>query len=57
MPGVMRLNTFWQQTLAPALAPSCQSRAAALRLHARPKTVLAFACSLGGLISAFHTAN
>jgi hypothetical protein len=44
--GVMHLNTFRQQTLAPPLAPSRQSGAATLRLHSRTKTVLAFACAL-----------
>jgi hypothetical protein len=46
MAGVMHLNTFRQQTLPPPLAPSRQSGAATLRLHARTKTVLSFARAL-----------
>jgi hypothetical protein len=42
----MYLNAFREQTLAPALAPARQSRPPALRLHARAKTVLAFAGAL-----------
>jgi hypothetical protein len=46
MPGVMHFNALWQQTFASALAPPGQSRASALRLHARTKTVLVFSSAL-----------
>jgi len=46
MSRVMHLNALGQQALASALAPARESRAATLCLHARTKTVLAFARAL-----------
>jgi hypothetical protein len=43
---VMHLNALGQQALASALAPARESCAATLCLHARTKTVLAFARAL-----------
>jgi hypothetical protein len=54
MARVMPSNALWKQALAAALAAACQGRAAPFRLHAGTKTMLAFACSLGWLVSAFH---
>ena len=54
MAGVVQFNALWKQAFATALAPARKSSAAALRSHARAKTVLAFTRSLGWLISAFH---
>jgi len=50
----MKLDAFWQETLAAALAPTRESGASALGPHARAKTVLLFARSFRWLISAFH---
>jgi hypothetical protein len=50
----MSVNAFWKQAFATALAPARKSGAAAFGLHTRAKAVLAFARSLGWLISAFH---
>jgi hypothetical protein len=50
----MSLDALWEQTFAAALSPTRQCGAAAFRLHARTKTVLAFACSLRWLVSPFH---
>ena len=50
----MFLDAFREQALAAALSPACKYRATAFGLHAGTKTVLAFACSLGGLVSPFH---
>jgi hypothetical protein len=50
----MSLHAFWKQALAAAPAPARQYGTAAFRLHARTKTVLAFACSLRWLVSPFH---
>jgi hypothetical protein len=50
----MFLDAFWKQALAAALSPTCKYRATAFGLHASTKTVLTFACSLGGLVSPFH---
>jgi hypothetical protein len=54
MASVMPLDAFWEQALAAALAPAGKDRTPAFGLHASTKTVLTFACSLGGLVSAFH---
>jgi hypothetical protein len=54
MTRVMELDAFREQALAAALSPACKYRAPALGLHAGTKTVLTFACSLGGLVSPFH---
>jgi hypothetical protein len=50
----MSLDAFREQTFAPALPPAGKRRAAAFGPHAGTKTVLAFACSLGWLVSPFH---
>jgi hypothetical protein len=54
MPRVVFLDTFWQQTLATALAPPGECGAPAFGAHARAKTVLAFSSALGWLKGAFH---
>ena len=54
MARVLSLDAFWKQAFATALSPACKCRATALGLHPGTKTVLTFACSLGGLISSFH---
>jgi len=54
MAGVMILDTLRQQTFAASLSPTRESGAAALRFHARTKTMLAFARSFRCLIGAFH---
>jgi len=51
---VVRFHTLWKQAFAPALAAACQCCAAPSSFHAGAKTMLAFACSLGWLVSAFH---
>jgi hypothetical protein len=50
----MFLDAFWQQALAAALSPARKNGSTAFGLHAGTKTVLAFTCSLGCLISSFH---
>ena len=50
----MFLDAFREQPLAAALSPACKYRATAFAFHAGTKTVLTFACSLGGLVSPFH---
>jgi hypothetical protein len=50
----MSLDAFGKQTLAAALSPACKYRATAFGFHAGTKTMLAFARSLGGLVSPFH---
>lgn len=50
----MFLDAFRQQTLATALTAARQGRPTAFGTHAGAETVLAFACSLGWLVSAFH---
>jgi hypothetical protein len=50
----MILDAFRQKALAPTLPPTRESSAAALRFHARAKTMLAFARSFRCLVSAFH---
>jgi hypothetical protein len=54
MTRVVQLDALWEQTFAAALAAACQGCAAPFRFHAGTKTMLAFACSLGWLVSAFH---
>jgi hypothetical protein len=54
MARVMSLDAFGKQALAAALSPACKYRATAFGFHAGTKTMLAFACSLGGLVSPFH---
>jgi hypothetical protein len=50
----MSLHAFWQQAFAAALPAARKNRAAAFGFHAGAKTMLAFARSLGRLVSAFH---
>jgi hypothetical protein len=54
MTRVMEFYTLRKQPFAAALTAACQSCAAPFCFHAGTKTVLAFACPLGWLISAFH---
>jgi hypothetical protein len=54
MARVMSLDAFGKQALAAALSPARKYRATAFGFHASTKTMLAFACSLGGLVSPFH---
>lgn len=54
MTRVVFFDAFREQTLAPALPPARKGRPAAFGFHARTKTVLTFACSLGRLIGPFH---
>jgi hypothetical protein len=54
MAGVVYLDAFREQAFAPALPPARQRGAARFRFHPGTKTVLTFACSLGGLVSPFH---
>jgi len=48
------VNAFRQQTFPTALPPPREGGATAFGLHTSAKAVLAFARSLGWLISAFH---
>jgi hypothetical protein len=50
----MFLDAFREQALAAALPPACKRRATAFGFHAGTKTMLTFACSLGGLVCPFH---
>jgi hypothetical protein len=50
----MQLHAFREQAFAAALATARKSRPAAFCFHAGTKTMLLFACSFGGLVSAFH---
>jgi hypothetical protein len=54
MAGVMPLDAFRKQALAPALAPASKDRAPGFGFHPGTKTMLTLACSLGGLVSPFH---
>jgi hypothetical protein len=54
MARVMLFDTLREQTFAAALTAACQGCAAPFCLHAGTKPMLAFACSLGWLVSAFH---
>jgi len=51
------IDAFRQQTFASALATPRECGASTLCPHPRPKPVLALACSLGWLKSAFHRAE
>ena len=51
---VMSLDPFGQQTFTTALPAARHNRAPGFGTHPRTEPVLAFACSLGGLVSAFH---
>jgi hypothetical protein len=57
VPRVMDLNAFRQKALASALPPARECGPAAFRFHTRAKAVLAFARSLGCLVSALHSEN
>jgi hypothetical protein len=50
----MSLDAFREQPLAAALSPAGKDRAPGFGFHPGTKTVLTFACSLGGLVSSFH---
>ena len=54
MTGVMSFDAFGKQAFTAAASPAREDGAAALGSHACAKTMLALACSLGWLISAFH---
>jgi len=52
--GVVPVNALWKQAFATALAPAREGGATAFGSHPGAKAMLAFARSLGWLISAFH---
>ena len=52
----MAFDTAWKQTFAAALPATGERGAAAFRLHARAKPVLAFARALAWLVCPFHKA-
>jgi hypothetical protein len=54
MASVVYLDAFREQAFTPALPPARQRGTARFRFHARPKTVLALACSFRWLVSPFH---
>jgi hypothetical protein len=54
MTNVMPVDAFREQSLTTPLSAACQGGAPAFGAHAGTKTVLAFPCSLGWLVSAFH---
>ena len=54
MARVVELNAFRQEPLAATLPPARERGTATFCLHARAKSMLAFACALGWLISPFH---
>jgi hypothetical protein len=54
MARVVPFDALWKQAFAAALATACQRGTAAFCLHPGTKTMLAFACSFGWLVSAFH---
>jgi len=54
MARVVELNAFRQEPLAATLPPARQRGTATFCLHARTKSMLAFACALRWLISPFH---
>jgi hypothetical protein len=54
MARVMLFHTLWQQAFAAALPAASKDCATTLCFHAGAKAMLAFACSLGCLIRAFH---
>jgi hypothetical protein len=53
---VVFLDAFREQALPATLPPACKRRAAGFGFHARTKTVLALARSLGWLVGPFHKA-
>ena len=55
MAGVLHFGALRQETLATTLTATGEAGATGLGAHARTKTVLPFAGSLGWLVSAFHT--
>ena len=57
VPGEVVLNAFRQKPLATALASTRERGATAFSSHAGAKTMLAFASSLGWLVSSFHKAE
>ena len=57
MARVVELNAFRQEPLAATLPPARQRGTATFCLHARTKSMLAFACALRWLISPFHKAK
>ena len=57
VPGEVVLNAFRQKPLATALASTRERGATAFSSHAGAKTMLAFASSLGWLVSSFHKAK
>ena len=57
MAQIVPLNAFGQQTFATALAPAREDGATALSPHTSAKAMLAFARSLGWLISSLHKAQ
>jgi hypothetical protein len=50
----MFLDAFREQAFAATLPSPCKSCTTTFGPHPRTKAVLAFACSLGWLVSAFH---
>jgi hypothetical protein len=54
MARVISLDAFRKQPLAAPLAPAGKDRAPGFGFHPGTKTMLTFACSLGGLVSPFH---
>jgi hypothetical protein len=57
MSRVVSFNALWQKAFPAALAPASERGPSAFGLHARAEPVLALACALGWLISAFHKAE
>ena len=51
---VVYLDPFREQALAATLPPTRQRGTATFCLHARAKSMLAFACALRWLVSPFH---
>jgi hypothetical protein len=50
----MSLDAFREQAFAAALSTAGKDRAPSFGFHPGTKTMLALACSLGRLVSAFH---
>jgi hypothetical protein len=50
----VKIDAFWEQTFATALAPAREGGASAFGLHPRTETVLLFASAFGWLIRSFH---
>src|SRR5947208_2787507 len=57
MARVVELDALRQEPLAATLPPTRQRGTATFCLHARTKSMLAFACALRWLISPFHKAK